>query len=84
MDIREGTRFTILLNTEINRLRRGLPPGYIHGVARALGLESGVVAMWAAHPEWQTRVCSSEYLKDVPRCSNPRCGAPVGHLHVCG
>jgi hypothetical protein len=73
------SRFNILLATEMNRLRRHRDAAVVHDVAKALGVEDKVSA-WSAQSVWITHV---EQCEGTDRCPNPRCGAPVGHIHIC-
>jgi hypothetical protein len=80
----EGTRFTILLHAELNRLRRNLPAQQVYDVADALKIPQSLVSAWMARPVWHTLVRDAESLRNVPRCPNPNCGGPVRHAHDCG
>ena len=82
--MKEGSRYTILLNTEINRLRHGRPLAFLHNVAQAVQMPIEGLQAFAGLRRWQERVRNATYPKEVGRCPNPRCGAPVGHFHNCG
>jgi hypothetical protein len=82
-NLQEGTRYTILINTEINRLRKGFEKHYFYGVANAVGIKKAVWTMWIATPEWRDKIRSAGYPPKTPYCPNPSCGAPLEHLHDC-
>ena len=79
----EGTRFTVLLHVELNRLRRNLSSQQFYDVADALKVPHSVVSAWLARPDWHKIVREAESLRNVPRCPTANCGGPVRHVHKC-